>query len=73
MTPRNLIHRLVRLAMRRGWSRGVVDGNRAWVVVGGVALLAHLAGRALHREPEVVFREILQPGEAIRIVHEARP
>jgi hypothetical protein len=68
------VKKLVRLAIRaglaRGWSRGVLDGNRAWIVTGGVALLAHLAGRALHREPEVVFSEKLHPGESLRITHE---
>lgn len=69
--------RLVRLAlrqgMRRGFDRGVVQGNRGWVVVGGLALLGHLAGRALHREPEVVFSQQLKPGESVRITHEDRP
>jgi len=69
---RRLVDRLVRRGIRDGWSRGVLDGNRAWVIVGGLALLAHLAGRVLHREPEVVFRELLAPGEAISIVHESR-
>jgi hypothetical protein len=58
--------------MRRGWERGLVDGNRAWAVVGGVALLGHLAGKAMHREPELVFSEKLRPGESVRITHEAR-
>jgi len=70
------VRRLVRLAlrqgMRRGFDRGLLEGNRAWVVVGGLALLGHLAGRALHREPEVVFSELLRPGESLRITHEAR-
>jgi hypothetical protein len=71
------VRRLVRLAlrqgMRRGFDRGLVGGSRGWVIVGGAALLSHLAGRAMHREPEVVFSEKLQPGEAVRITHEARP
>jgi hypothetical protein len=71
------VKRLVRLAlrqgMRRGFDRGVVQGNRGWVVVGGLALLGHLAGRALHREPEVVFSQQLKPGESVRITHEDRP
>ncbi len=70
---RRLLARLVQRALREGWSRGVLDGNRAWVVVGGVALVAHLAGRVLHREPQVVFREFMAPGEAISILHESRP
>ena len=70
---RRLLARLVQRGLREGWSRGVLDGNRAWVVVGGVALVAHLAGRVMHREPEVVFRELMAPGEAISILHESRP
>lgn len=67
---KKLLRSLVRAGLARAWARGVVDGNRAWVVTGGVALLAHLAGRALHREAEVVFSEKLAPGESIRITHE---
>lgn len=69
--------KLLRLALRqgmtRGWERGVLDGSRGWVFVGALALLGHLAGRAMHREPEVVFSEKLRPGDAFRITHEARP
>jgi len=68
-----LARRALRYAVRRGLRDGVLDGKRAWVVVGGLALLAQLAGRALHREPEVVFSELLRPGESLRITHEARP
>lgn len=60
---------LVRAGMRRGWRLGVVEGNRAWLVVGGLSLLGHLAGRALKREEEVVFREVLLPGESFRITN----
>lgn len=67
----SILRFLVRRGMRMGWDRGVVEGHRGWVVVGGAALLARLAGRAMHREPEVVFREKLRPGESIRITHEA--
>jgi hypothetical protein len=34
-----------------------------------MALLAYLIGRAMHREPEVVFSERLAPGDALRITH----
>lgn len=67
---RRAVRFLLRRGMRMGWDRGVVEGNRGWVVVGGAALLAHLAGRVMHREPEVVFREKLRPGETFRIHHE---
>jgi hypothetical protein len=66
-----LVQKGLRLGMRHGWSRGVVDGNPAWVVVGGLALLGYLAGKVMHREPEVVFSEKLKPGESVRITHEA--
>jgi hypothetical protein len=48
----------------------VVEGNAAWVVIGGLAVLGYLADRALHRQPYVVFRERLLPGEAFRITNE---
>jgi hypothetical protein len=60
----------VRFGMRRGFDRGLVDGRSAWIVIGGLALLAHLAGRALSRRPETVFSELLQPGDAIQIVND---
>lgn len=65
--------RLIRVGIRRGWDRGLGDGNRFWLVVGGVAVVARLARRAMHREPEVVFSEKLSSGETIRITHEASP
>lgn len=58
--------------MRKGWRRGVMGGSSAWTAIGGLALLGYLAGRALHREADVVFSEELLPGESIRITHEAR-
>ncbi|MBO0732131.1 MAG: hypothetical protein J2P57_22915 [Acidimicrobiaceae bacterium] len=66
-----LWRRLVRQGLRRGWERGVLDGNRAWIVIGGAALLAHLFGRYGGRETDVIFSHKLGPGEAIRITHEA--
>jgi len=64
--------RLIRVGIRRGWDRGIGDGNRFWVVLGGVALVARIARAALRREPEVVFSEKLAPGESFRITHEAK-
>ena len=65
--------RIVRYLMRQGWRRGVVGGSPAWTVVCGLGLLGYLAGRALHREPDLVFSEKLAPGEVIRIIHEESP
>jgi hypothetical protein len=66
----NLIEKAVRYGLRRGWERGILEGNRTWVVIGGAAVIAYLAGRALPRRPETVFSELLNPGEAFQISHE---
>lgn len=66
---RRLARLAVRQGLRAGWTRGVVDGNRAWIAVGGLALLGHLAGRAAGRQVDVVFSEKLAPGESFRITH----
>lgn len=68
-----VVSKLVRSLMRQGWRRGVVEGNPAWTVVGGFGLLALMAGRAWHKEAEVVFSEKLAPGQIIRITNEAVP
>jgi hypothetical protein len=69
---RRLLRFGVRQGLRQGWRRGVLGDNRAFLVIGGVALLGHLAGRTFTGEPEVVFSEKLLPGETFRITHEPR-
>lgn len=66
-----MIDMLVRRLLRRGWQRGVLEGNRAWTVIGGVAVVFYLGRKGLHREPEVVFSEKLLPGQSLRVTHEA--
>ena len=68
-----MVATLVRRLMRESWRRGIVGGNPAWTAAGGLALLGYLAGRAWKKEADVVFKEKLLPGQAIRIVHEAQP
>jgi hypothetical protein len=63
---------LVRRGLRLAWLRVVQGGNRAWVAVGGVALLGHLAGRALSRRERTVIRERIAPGEVFSVTHSAR-
>ena len=67
-----VVDRAIRVGIRRGWDRGLGDGNRAWLVLGGIALLARLGRRALRRESEVVFSREIQPGESFQIIHEVR-
>ena len=66
---KKLLRIALRAGLRNGWRRGVLQGNRAWTVVGGLALVGHLAGRAVPRREEIVFREQLAPGETFRITH----
>jgi hypothetical protein len=68
-----LFGRVLRYGTRRGFERGLLEGNVVWVVLGALALLARLAGRAMHREPELVFSERLLPGSSLEITHEERP
>jgi hypothetical protein len=69
----DLVRKALRFAMRRGFDRGLLEGNEVWVVLGAAALLAHLAGRAMHREPKTLFSGPLLPGDTLEIVHDARP
>jgi hypothetical protein len=68
----SLVDRAIRVGIRRGWSRGVGEGQRVWLILGGVAVVARLAGRALRRDSEVVFSEKIRPGESFVVTHEAR-
>lgn len=67
---RGLLRRLIRFGLVAGWRRGVVGGSRRWVVIGGAALVAHLARRALGRKETVVFKERLEPGQSFVVTHE---
>jgi hypothetical protein len=62
----------IRHGLRLGLRRGLLGGSRAWAVVGGAALIGHLGGRALAKEPDVIFSEVLAPGETF-VIHNERP
>jgi hypothetical protein len=53
--------------MRMGLDRGLLGGKPVWLVVGALALLAHLAGRAMQRDVEVIMRADLGPHDAFEI------
>ena len=60
---------LLSWAVRKGLRRGVLGGERPWLVLGAVALLAQLALKVLNKQPEVVFSEKLAKGEQLIITH----
>ena len=64
---RSLIGSLLRRGMRLGFDRGVLDGEPVWLVLGGLALLGHLAGRAMRREEEVVIHADLTSADRFQI------
>ncbi|MDQ6784653.1 MAG: hypothetical protein M3063_14705 [Actinomycetota bacterium] len=68
-----LLRLLIRHGLRQGWRRGLLGGNRVWVVVGGVAIIGHLGARALAGEPDVIFSELLEPGQTFTVRHVPRP
>jgi hypothetical protein len=63
---------LVRWALGRGLRRGLVGGERLWLVVGALALLFKLGRNAARKRSELVFSEKLGLGERLIITH-SRP
>jgi hypothetical protein len=53
--------------MRQGFDRGVLGGSPVWLVLGALALLAHLAGRAMQRDVGVILRADIKPHEVFEI------
>jgi hypothetical protein len=58
---------LLRRGMRLGFDRGVLGGSPLWLVVGALALLGHLAGRAMHRDVELVLRANIERDDVYEI------
>ena len=55
--------------VRKGWRRGVLGGERLWLVLGAAALALQFVVRVARKKEEVVFSEKLRPGETIVITH----
>jgi hypothetical protein len=64
------MNRIISVGLKRGWRQGVLEGNRSWLVVGGVALTLRLLQRMAGKEEKVVYREQLRPGETLVIAHD---
>ena len=57
------------LLLRQGFKRGVLGGNRTWLVVGGAALTLRLLKKLSGGEPKVVYSEELKEGQALVIAN----
>jgi hypothetical protein len=55
----------LRRAAIAGLRKGFSDGSRPWMALGVVAGLVILARRVGGQEPELIAREVLQPGERV--------
>jgi hypothetical protein len=61
---------VLRYLYRRGQLRGLFGGSRGWTVVWAVIFSARMLKKASTREPEVVYSEILGPGETVILRNE---
>ncbi len=59
---------MLRSLVRIGFARGI-GGSRGWLAVGIAAGALRLVGRAVKREPDVVYREELHPGQTVVVQH----
>lgn len=63
------MNRVIRWGLRQGWRRGVAGGSQAWIVVGAVALLAHMGRKALAKHEQVAYRGRLEVGQVLEVRH----
>jgi hypothetical protein len=63
------MNRLIRLGIRQGWRRGILEGRRTWLVLGAVALSARALQRLAGRSEDVVYREELGAGSGLLITN----
>ncbi len=64
---------VLRFVRRAGVERGLFEGRRAWLLLGGVAWGLHFLNKAAGRNEVVVYREELLPGESVVVRREAVP
>jgi len=60
-----MLRTLTRLAI----TNGLLGGSRRWLAVGTVAMSLRAVARLAAKEPKVVYREDLAPGESLMIRH----
>ncbi len=52
---------------KQGLKRGLLGGNRGWLVVGGTFWFVRILRRAVDRAPRLIATEILEPGQVLRL------
>ena len=63
---------ITRLLLRNGLRKGLLGGNRTWLVLGGVGVALRLMKKLAGPEEEVVLREELPVGTAVIVANEPR-
>jgi hypothetical protein len=58
---------------RNALYKGLLGGSRGWLAVGAVVWAPRLMKRALGKNEEIVAKEVLKPGQALRIEALERP
>mgnify|MGYP003622149881 CR=1 FL=1 len=58
------------MARRRAITDGLLGGNRRWLLLGGLAWALRAYHWASSRDPEVVYRGELAPGETLVLSRE---
>jgi len=59
---------MLKSIIRIGFARGI-GGSRGWLALGMTAGGLHMLRKAMKREPDVVYREELYPGQSVSIQH----
>jgi hypothetical protein len=60
---------LVRILLRNGVRKGLMGGNRRWLVVGGVAAAVRLLQKLAERDEGVIYSGELHPGESLVVAN----
>jgi hypothetical protein len=61
------MNRLIRLGIRQGWRRGILEGKRSWMVIGAMAISARAMQQLAGRKEVVVYSEKLETGGTLLI------
>ncbi|HVJ96980.1 MAG TPA: hypothetical protein VNC41_09130 [Acidimicrobiia bacterium] len=57
----------LRRAMTAGMRRGIA-GSRVWLIIGIVAAGGRALSKLATRDPEILYRTVVQPGDVFEIV-----